>query len=409
MKINYFQQIPYRHLQNDFEQKHESVVTTPYFEVTNNALVQADTLDAIDEMMYAARAGFDGIAITEHSQSSYDMVPNPDLIQSIIAYMTEKEGIETAIYPLGRSLGKSKEPLRVAEEHAVLDVISGGRVVAGFPVGLAYDANVNNGVPPMETRPRFDENLDLILRAWTEKQPFTFNGQFNKHNHVNIWPKPIQNQPHPPVWITAIGNPNTMKFILENNYGFNYFGWFGAKMTGKRIFDRFYEIAAELGIKKNPYQIGFMQMVAVAETDEEAEKLYAEHIEYFFRKSLGAIGMNRLALPGGIDIKGLEFILKDPSDFGMYAKMKDITYKELVDCGAVICGGVETVREQLKEVLTDFGIGNLHVMLQFGSMPKQLAFQNIDLFCKEVKPHLENIWKEDGYEHHWLPERLKGK
>lgn len=126
MKINYFQQIPYRHLQNDFEQKYESVVTTPYFEVTNNALVQADTLDAIDEMMYAARAGFDGIAITEHSQSSYDMVPNPDLIQSIIAYMTEKEGIETAIYPLGRSLGKSKEPLRVAEEHAVLDVISGG-------------------------------------------------------------------------------------------------------------------------------------------------------------------------------------------------------------------------------------------------------------------------------------------
>ena len=117
--------------------------------------------------------------------------------------------------------------------------------------------------------------------------------------------------------------------------------------------------------------------------------------------------MNRLALPGGIDIKGLEFILKDPSDFGMYAKMKDITYKELIECGAVICGGVETVREQLKEVLTDFGIGNLHVMLQFGSMPKKLAFQNIDLFCKEVKPHLANIWKEDGYEHRWLPERLK--
>lgn len=405
MKITYFQQVPYRTLR-DGDQSIESVVTAPYG-LVNDDQVRKDFKSAIDEMMYAARAGFDGIAITEHSQSSYDMSPNPDIFMSIIAYMTEIENIETAIFPLGRSLGKSKEPLRVAEEQAMLDCISGGRLVSGFPVGLAYDANSNNGVPPMETKDRFNENLALVLRSWSEIEPFPHNGKFNQHRNVNIWPRPLQKQP--PVWITGIGNPNTFRFILENEYGFNYFGWFGAKHTGKRIFDRFYQISDELGKKRNPYQIGFMQMIAVAETDQEAENLYSKHIEYFFQKGLGGMSMNRLALPGGIDIKGLEFIFKDPKDFGVYEKMKTITFKELVESGAVVCGSPETVRQQLTEFVSEFGIGNLHAMLQFGSMPTELTKYNIDMFVKNVKPHIEKIWENEGYNHYWWPKRLGGK
>lgn len=408
MKISYFQQVPYRTLPDDFLQHNESVVTTPYHPLTTAQGVKSAYRDALDEMLYAARAGFDGLAITEHGQSSYDMMPNPDLFMSALAYMTEVEGIETAIYPLGRSLGKSREPLRVAEEQAMLDCMSGGRLVAGFPVGLAYDANVNNGVPPALTREHFDENLELVLRAWTEKKPFAFNGRFNKLGQVNIWPRPLQDAPHPPVWITAIGNPNTMKFIVDNDYGFNYFGWFGAKVTGKRIFDRFRDIANQAGREDNPYQIGFMQMVAVAETDAEAERLYARHAEYFFRNGLGGIGMNRLALPGGIDINGLEFIYRDPKDFGVYEKMRTITYRELLDSGALIAGSPQTVREQIREFATDFRIGNLHTMLQFGSMPKELALQNIDLFTREVKPHLSSLWQDQGYQHYWWPARLGG-
>lgn len=109
----------------------------------------------------------------------------------------------------------------------MLDAISNGRLIAGFPVGLAYDANVNNGVPPAETRLRFDENLELVLKAWREREPFPWNGRFHQHGSVNIWPRPIQ--AGPPVFITGIGNPRTMEFCLQNGYGFNYFGWFGAR------------------------------------------------------------------------------------------------------------------------------------------------------------------------------------
>lgn len=242
MKVTYFQQVPYRHLPGDFDARFESVVTTPYHELVEPSCISEAFRDALDECMHAARAGFDGITITEHSQSAYDMAPNPDLLEAALAYGTEVEGLETAIYPIGRSLGKSREPLRVAEEQAMLDCMSNGRLVSAFPVGLAYDANVNNGVPPLETRARFDENLDLVLRAWTAREPFPFNGKFSKFPSVNIWPRPVQ-CPRPPVWITGIGNPKTMEFCLLRGFGFNYFGWFGAKLTGRRILDRFGGIA----------------------------------------------------------------------------------------------------------------------------------------------------------------------
>jgi len=405
MKITCVLQVPYRHLPDDFEKRYESVVTTPY-DLVDTERVGSAYRATLDEFMHAARAGFDGLAITEHSQSSYDMVPNPNLIEAALAYATEMEGIETAIYPVGRSLGKSREPIRVAEEYAMLDAISNGRLVAGFPVGLAYDANINNGIPPIETRPRFDENLELILKAWQAREPFAWNGKFSQYPSVNLWPRPLQRQV--PVAITGIGNPKTMEFCLQRGFGFNYFGWFGFRVTGRRIFDRFWETAARLGQDNNPYRIGFLHCVCVAETDAKAEQLYAKHAEYFFRKGIGSIPMERLMLPGGIDIKGLEFLFRDPADFGVYEKMRTASFKELVDAGAIICGSPKTVIDTISQFSRDFRIGNLHAMLQFGSMPPELTKFNIDMFASEVMPQLKKIWQDDGWKHHWWPERLGG-
>jgi alkanesulfonate monooxygenase SsuD/methylene tetrahydromethanopterin reductase-like flavin-dependent oxidoreductase (luciferase family) len=409
MKVTYFQQVPYRELPDDFEKRYaESVITTPYFELTEPAKVHGAFRSALDEIMHAARAGFDAIAITEHGQSSYDMAPNPNILEAAAAYATEAEGLATGIYPLGRSLGKSREPLRAAEELAMLDAISNGRLIAGFPVGLAYDANINNGVPPAETRLRFDENLELVLKAWTERDVFAWNGRFHQHPAVNLWPRPLQQSPHPPVFVTGIGNPRTMEFCLDRGFGFNYFGWFGAKVTGRRIFDRFWDAANRLGKDDNPYQMGFMQTICVADTDAKAEQLFARHAEYFFQKAIGSIPMERLALPGGIDIKGLEFIFRDPGDFGIYPRMRQATFKELVEAGSVICGSPATVRDQITEFAREFRIGNLHAMLQFGSMPHELAKDNISLFGEQVLPHLKQIWNDEGWQHHWWPEALGG-
>jgi alkanesulfonate monooxygenase SsuD/methylene tetrahydromethanopterin reductase-like flavin-dependent oxidoreductase (luciferase family) len=405
MKITLFEQAAYRHFADDFEQHHESVCTVPY-SLVDKARVYDSMRDFLDELMAGARAGFDGLTVTEHGQSSYDLMPNPDVVAGALAYATEQENLPAAIYPMGRSLGKSREPVRVAEEYAMLDVISGARLVAGFPVGLGYDAGINNGVPPLEIRPRFDENLDLVLRAWRDREPFAWNGRFHQYPGVNIWPRPLQDPP--PVWITGIGNPNTMRMTLERGFGFNYFGFAGAKLTGKRIFDRFWDLADQVGVPRNPYRLGFLQTVAVADTDAEAERDYGKHIEYTFRKGLGAIPPERLAVPGGIDIRGVRALLTDPADFGFYYQMRTGTFAQLAEAGVVIAGSAATVRDQLVEYCRQYGIGNLHVMLGFGSLPKELALRNIELFARDVAPHLRELWQDTEFEHHWWPERLGG-
>lgn len=405
MKISLFAQAPYRYLPEDFEKGHESVCSVPY-SLTTSEGVYSSFRDFLDELMFGARSGFDAVAVTEHGQSSYDMVPNPDLVASALAYMTEAEGIDVAIYPMGRSLGKSREPLRVAEEYAMIDVMSGGRLVPGVVVGLSYDASINNGVPPLEVRRRFDENLELVLRAWREDTPFAWNGKFSQYPMVNMWPRPLQSDL--PTWITGIGNPNTMQMCLERGFGFNYLSWFGAKLTGKRIFDRFWEIADQVGVPRNPYRLGFLQTIAVSETDERAEQEYGPHLEYAFRKGLGSIPMEKLALPGNIDIRGVQALLKDPGDFGLYNQMRTATFRDLVEAGVVVAGSPATVRDQLIEFCREYGIGNLHAMLGFGSLPRNLVMKNIQLFSEEVLPHLRDLWTDTEHEHHWWPERLGG-
>lgn len=405
MKVNLFLQAPYRYLPDDFEQHHESVCSIPYSLVTGEGMYSS-IRDFMDELMLGARSGFDGVAVTEHGQSSYDMVPNPDLIASSLAYMTESEGLDVAIYPMGRSLGKAREPLRAAEEYAMIDVMSGGRLVAGLTVGLSYDANINNGVPPIEVRPRFDENLELVLRAWRDQDPFAWNGRYSQYPMVNMWPRPLQQ--NLPVWVTGIGNPRTMRMCFDRGFGFNYLSWFGAKLTGRRIFDRMREQADEAGVDRNPYRIGFLQTVAVAETDARAEKEYGPHAEYAFRKGLGSIPLTKLGLPGAIDINGVKALIKDPGDFGLYHRMRTATFRDLVDSGVVVCGSPDTVAEQLLAFCTDYGIGNLHAMLGFGSLPRPLVMKNIQLFAEEVLPRLRDLWADSGYEHHWWPERLGG-
>jgi alkanesulfonate monooxygenase SsuD/methylene tetrahydromethanopterin reductase-like flavin-dependent oxidoreductase (luciferase family) len=405
MKIILFEQAPYRYLPDDFEQCHSSVCDTPYSLTTSDG-VYSSMRDFVGDLLLGASAGFDGLSITEHSQTSWDMMPNPNVVAGALAYATEAEGLEVAIFPMGRSLGKSREPVRVAEEYAMLDVLSGGRLIAGFPVGLSYDANLNNGVPPIQTRPRFNENLELVLRAWTEPRPFAWNGTFSQYPQVNIWPRPLQGRP--PVWITGVGNPGTMRMSLERDFGFNYFGFYGTALTGKRIFGRFWDVADQAGMPHNPYRVGLLQTIAVAETDERAEREYAKHVEYAFRKGLGSIPQDKRSLPGAIDIQGLQAIMRDPGDFGAAQKMRTATFGEILDSGAAIVGSPATVRDRLLAFCRDYRIGNLHAMLAFGSMPPDLAAKNIRLFADEVAPQLRELWTDTEFEHHWWPERLGG-
>jgi alkanesulfonate monooxygenase SsuD/methylene tetrahydromethanopterin reductase-like flavin-dependent oxidoreductase (luciferase family) len=402
MKIAMFEQVPYRFLPEGFEDRHSSVVTAPYQGVVEPERMQESLCSAYAELLHAARLGFDGICVTEHSQSAYDISPNPDLLAAAVAYAAQAEGLDVAITVLGRSLGKSREPLKVAEEYALLDCISGGRLIAGFPVGLSYDANLNAAIPAVETRERYREHRELILKAWTEPQPFAWNGRFEKYGQVNIWPRPIQ-RPHPPIWIPGTGSPGTLKDILQRDFAFVYLSWDGPKLVGRQVFDRYWEMAEQQGRDRNPYRLAFLQVVAVSETDERAEKEYAKHLERHYRSGLGTIPPAAFAVPGYVEAAGLEQMLRSSGEGGMLARMRTATYRELVDSQVAIVGSPASVAEQIEAFVREFRIGNLLVMLQNGSMPRDLTEKNISLFAEEVLPRLRPIWDDEGWEHHWWP------
>ena len=95
----------------------------------------------------------------------------------------------------------------------MLDCISGGRLVAGFPTGLPTDATISNGVVPVEQRERYREALALVTKAWSAKEVFAWNGKHYQLGMVNLWPRPIQ-QPHPPIWIPGAGISSTAEYVV---------------------------------------------------------------------------------------------------------------------------------------------------------------------------------------------------
>jgi alkanesulfonate monooxygenase SsuD/methylene tetrahydromethanopterin reductase-like flavin-dependent oxidoreductase (luciferase family) len=407
MKVAMFEQVPYRYLPEGFEDRHSSVVTAPYQGLVEPERMQESLCSAYAELLHAARLGFDGICVTEHSQSAYDISPNPDLLAAAVAYAAQAEGLDVAITVLGRSLGKSREPLKIAEEYALLDCISGGRLIAGFPVGLSYDANLNAAIPAVETRERYREHRELILKAWTEPQPFAWNGRFEKYGQVNVWPRPIQ-QPHPPIWIPGTGSPGTLKDILQRDFAFVYLSWDGPKLAGRQVFDRYWEMAEQQGRDRNPYRLAFLQVVAVSETDERAEKEYAKHLEKHYRSGLGTIPPAAFAVPGYVEPAGIEQMLRSSGGGGMITRLRTATYKELVDSQVAIVGSPATVADQIEAFVREFRIGNLLVMLQNGSMPRDLTEKNISLFAEEVLPRLRPVWDDEGWENHWWPRERRG-
>lgn len=401
MKVSLFEQVPYRYTPEGFEDEHSSVVTAPY-DVVDPARMTESLQSAYAELMHGARSGFDGICVTEHSQSSYDISPNPTLLASAVACAAQAEGLRTAIAVLGRSLGKTREPLKIAEEYALLDCLSGGRLIAGFPVGLSYDANLNASIPAVETRERYREHRELILKAWSEPRPFPWNGRFEKYGQVNIWPRPVQKPP--PVWIPGTGSPGTMRDILKNDYAFVYLSWDGPKLTGREVFDRYWDLADEMGRDRNPYRLAFLQVVAVSETDERAELEYARHLQAHYRSGLGAIPASAFAVAGYAEPAAVEGMIRGAAHAGMLGRMRTATFKELVDSQVAIVGSPATVADQIEAFVREFRIGNLLVMLQNGSMPRELTEKNISLFAAEVLPRLRPLW--DEWQNHWWPAGL---
>ena len=405
MKLLFFHLMPYTDLPDDFTETNDSVWVDIDFGLFDAAKAHMMYNDFMDELEYAGEAGFDGICVNEHHSNGYGLMPSPNLIASSLARRTK----DCAIVVMGNSLALYNPPTRVAEEFAMLDIISGGRLVAGFPVGTPFDTCYAYSQNPSQLRPRYYEAHDLILECWQRSETFSFHGRYNQQAFLNPWPRPLQ-KPHPPIWIPGGGSIETWQWCAKMDYVYAYLSYFGYK-AGEATMSGFWDEMKNLGKEPNPYRAGFLQFVGVADSEEEALKLYREPAEYFYNRCLHI--HPRWASPPGYtsEATARSKIVSQVQQAAMKAQEKMLlgrqppTFEEMVEKGYVIIGSPDQVADKLREVAVNLNVGQFMFLLQFGNMAKDLVTHNTDLFTQKVKPQIANLF-DDQWENHWWPEPL---
>src|SRR5271170_1737538 len=173
MKFFNFHLMPYAHVDLDAIAKNGSAWVTysnSHYDPKKGAELFNQYLDQLEA---ADRLGFDGVVVNEHHQTAYGMMPTPGVLAGALSRSVKNGKIAV----LGRALPLLSNPLVVAEEFAILDNITRGRMIAGFVRGIGAEYH-SMGVNPTESQGRFLEAHDLIIRAWTEPGPFAYEGKY---------------------------------------------------------------------------------------------------------------------------------------------------------------------------------------------------------------------------------------
>ena len=378
MKFNYFHLMPYQYLPPDFEERFSS----PSLTFPNGHFDPARGVELyhryLDELELADELGFDGIAVNEHHQSAYGLMPSPNIMAAALTRRTS----QARIMVLGNAIGIRGNPLRVAEEIAMLDLLSGGRVDSGFVRGIGWEYFAHS-VNPTRSRARFDEAHDLIIRAWTSEELFSWYGEHYEYRYVNIWPRPIQT-PHPPVYIPGAGSTETMKFCAAHRY--TYMSVYAPTRIVRRWFDGYRQAEADLGRAADPEKIAFSVPVYVADTDERAHAEARPALEWLYHRGLKQTPQ-MVTPPGYMSPGSLRGVLMS----GMHG-FRSSSYEDLLAAGQAVVGSPASVVSRLRELYDQLGgFGQLIGLFAIGPSTHERVTRSAELFATEVIPALRPL------------------
>ena len=327
----------------------------------------------LSELVLADRLGFDAIVVNEHHNTAYSMMAAPNLIASAIIPQTRNAKI--CVWGTPPNL---EYPNRLAEEYAMLDVMSEGRLEVAFPLGtgMEYWANPIN---PVTARERHKESIAIILQAWTQDGPTKFFGEFYTYRFLNPWPRPYQ-KPHPPCYIVGTGSPETVELAAE--LGFGYSAVFVTKQRALELNRKLRERAAAHGHNIRPDQMPLGVITYVAETKQKAEEEGIEHIRYFFEDALRKTP-EFLNPPGYISVEQLKIraALADK----LHGKFDFSAVNEAFFCAV---GTPDQVVDQLSQWGETMGTNHFNLMAAVGNMPNWKVVKNLSLIAEEVIPRM---------------------
>ena len=344
----------------------------------------------LDEYEYSEEMGFDGLMLNEHHNTPTCLGATMNLEAAILARNTKN----TKIVLLGNPLPIFDNPIRLAEELAEIDMISGGRLVSGFVRGTGVESLATN-TNPLYNRERFEEAHDLVVKTWTTPGPFRWEGNHYHFRVVNPFQVPLQ-KPHPPIWIPGTGSPETLVWCAERNYPYIFLE---TDPQGTQDMKAIYaEAARERGYEPGPENFGYLVRIHVQDTDEKAYDVGKGYM-------VGNIGVGRIPLPRDYAspvgygsrsddprfLRLREQIRSDPFRVG---GLDSAQYDAILDSRRWIIGSPDTVISQLREVLSFMRPGILAVWTNDGSISHEDTMRCLELMGQEVLPALREIGEE---------------
>ena len=375
MKVMSFHLMPYADLDLSVKDKYRTVwivLPNSYYDPQKGHALYNRYLD---ELELCAELGFDGICVNEHHQNAYGLMPSPVVMASALARRTR----DCRIAILGNAFCLREHPLTLAEEHAMLDVITGGRLISGFVRGVGSEY-FSFGTNPVYSLERHQEAHDLIVRAWTEPGPFSYVGKHYQFKYVNPWPRPYQN-PHPPIWIPSQGSGSTIRWAARMRY--TYCQTLSPIAAVARFFQLYRDEADKAGYKASPDQLAWSNTIYVAETDETAVREARPHLEALMNYFL-KMPTEMLLPPGYTDPASMKRVRA--------AKVtgKPQSIEDVIKAGVVIVGSPNTVREKLAEYQDLAGFNTSLTKTQFGTLPDDMTRANMTAIAEEVLPHFRD-------------------
>lgn len=333
--------------------------------------------DVVHEQLTLMRAaedyGFDSVWPAEHHFSEYGYCASPAISLAALALETKRLRLGTGVVVLPLN-----HPLRVAEDYAMLDLMSDGRVDLGVGRGYQPTEFTGYGVDQTRTREMFEEAIAIIRLAWTADR-VTFHGKHWRFDDVPVRPKPLQ-QPHPPIWMAAL-SPET--FELAGRYGHHllYGTAFGLPPEKARELQVSYRRGLVAGgHDPRASRRAALMMVYVADTMEQAIADFQEPVMWYYR----TIAKYVAPPEGRAPVKSYE----------MYTKTRDLAatarWDDFIARKAVICGSPEHVAAELARAQQTYGFTDLLCWTRLGGLDSRKVLRSMDLMSTKVFPHLRH-------------------
>lgn len=320
----------------------------------------------VEEAVLAEELGFDTYWIGEHHFSHY-ICPNPVPLLAAIAARTTRIRLGTGV-----ALGVHHDPVRLAEDYAMLDVISGGRVDLVLGRGLYLQGYRGFNQPYSESRARQEEAVRIVRGAWSES-PFHFAGQFRRVDGIDLQPRPVQ-QPHPPLWIGGGRGLDSVLFAADEGLNLALPSVLGPAELFKPLADAYRARLVEKGHDPAAFRVSAGQHTYVASTTEAAEREFAAHYMGYMEMIAGEVDP---ALYAGTELERVAEGVRRSTNSASYEKMVRVNAK---------VGSPESVAERICGLFDALKIDHYWSYFSLGGISTPKLFAEMELFAKAVTP-----------------------